>query len=158
MPSPSSPIREKECATDLGNLTESLSVADYFETFSVTVLEIDLHLEGFTVTVTLQDPALNPRSLTPETLQTFACLAETFIDTFDPEGTLIPANLAIDFVAIDFELVTFGAPADLLVVPREIHEVLLPALSDIRIRRLPKESFWTVDELTPNPSHSFDHR
>jgi hypothetical protein len=112
---------------------------------------MDLPFGGFTVTVTLQDPALSPRSLTPETLQTRACLAATLSDTFDFEGTTILAKPAIDLAVTDLDLVNFGMPTAVFFAPREIQAVLLPALSVIRILKLPNEVLLTEVALTPNP-------
>ena len=60
------------------------------------VLETAFLLLGVTVTVTLQDPALSPLSVAPETLQNFAELLTTFRVTFEVEATLSLANFAID--------------------------------------------------------------
>lgn len=69
---------------------------DYLVTFSVTVFDTALPFLGFTVTVTLHEPAFKPLREAPETLQNFAELATTFRDTFDVERTFIFANIAID--------------------------------------------------------------
>ena len=78
-------------------------------TFRVTVFEIALPFFGFTVTVTLQEPAFNPLSVIPDTLQNLAELATTFSDTFEVDNTLSFANAAIDLAETVFLVVIAGA-------------------------------------------------
>jgi hypothetical protein len=77
-------------------------------TFRVTVFEVALPFLGITVTVTLQEPAFNPLSVVPDTLQNFEELGTTFSDTFEVENTLSLANDAIDFADADLEAVNLG--------------------------------------------------
>jgi hypothetical protein len=77
-------------------------------TFRVTVFEVALPFLGITVTVTLQEPAFNPLSVVPDTLQNFEELGTTFSDSFEVENTLSLANVAIDFADADLEAVNLG--------------------------------------------------
>ena len=80
-------------------------------TFNVTVLEVALPFLGVTVTVTLQEPAFNPLSVVPDTLQYFAELDTTFNDVFEVESTASLAKTAIDFAVADLVSVTLGKAA-----------------------------------------------
>ena len=70
-------------------------------TLRVTVFDVTLPFFGVTVTVTLQEPAFNPLSAAPDTLQFFAVVRTTFIETFEVGGTLSFASAAIDIADLD---------------------------------------------------------
>ena len=55
-------------------------------TLRVTVFDVELPFLGVTVTVTLQDPALSPLRVAPETLQNFDELDTTLNLTFEVES------------------------------------------------------------------------
>ena len=76
------------------------------------VFEVALPFFGVTVTVTLQDPAFNPLSVVPETLQYFDEVDTTFKRTFEVESTLSLANVAIDFAEVALDIVTLGVITD----------------------------------------------
>jgi hypothetical protein len=119
----------------------------------MTVLEAVFPFLDLTVTVTLQDPALRPLSAVPVTLQTLEELAATFRDTFEVETTFSFAYAAKDFADADLEVVNRGeATNGDTALPSKSHEVLLPALSETRILRLPRANFLTEAELTPKPT------
>ena len=75
-------------------------------TFRVTVFEVALPFFGVTVTVTLQEPVLRPLRAAPETLQNFAELATTFIETFEVENIGRLAYLAIAFAEVNSVVTT----------------------------------------------------
>jgi 8-oxo-dGTP pyrophosphatase MutT (NUDIX family) len=95
-PSLSFAIRETECEIGLDNPDGATGSRNYFATFRVMVFETTFPILGFTVTVTLQDPAFKPRSDVPDTLQIFEALDSTFNETFDVERTENFAYAAID--------------------------------------------------------------
>jgi hypothetical protein len=86
-------------------------------TFKVTVFDVGLPFLGVTVTVTLQDPAFSPLRVAPDTLQNFDELDTTFNLTFEVEGTLSLANVAIDFAETVLDIVTLGIALDVVIDP-----------------------------------------
>jgi hypothetical protein len=98
-----------ECELDLYvRQPDGIDIGYYLVTFRVTVFEVALPFFGVTVTVTLQEPAFNPLSVVPDTLQNFEELGTTFSDTFEIENTLSLANAAIEFADADLEVVNLG--------------------------------------------------
>ena len=72
------------------------------------------------MTVTLQDPAFSPLRVAPDTLQNFDELDTTFNLTFEAEGTLSLANVAIDFAETVLDIVTLG-----IALPKENSRTLI---------------------------------
>ena len=80
----------------------------YLVTPSVTVLDADKPILGFTVTVTVQEPTLSPRRVDLDTLQYRADCVDTLNDTTDPVLIVNLAYWAIDVAATVFVSVNSG--------------------------------------------------
>ena len=100
----------------------------YLMTFSVTVLDADRPVLGFTVTVAVQEPTLSPFKVDLDTLQNLDDLLDTFNDAIDPVLTFKLAKLAIDFAVSDFPIFSVMTGATVVPATNPTDAILVPIL------------------------------